>query len=60
MALHDPSLRALYDLKVIGAQFLSVSFLNSDRYLFNAIQTLCSHDGSCGMSRNVDEALKGF
>lgn len=37
MALHDPNLRALYDLKVRFMYWYSSRFLTSSRYSFNVI-----------------------
>lgn len=61
MALHDPTLRALYDLKVSGMSddpFMS-QYLGC-RCLSNVTQTLCLPDGSSETLKNVAEVLMAF
>ena len=58
LALHDPALRSLYDLKVCHIVVTAHKSPEKGyvRYLYNATRTLCLHDVSGETSRNVVEA----
>jgi hypothetical protein len=55
MALQDPTLRALYDLKVSACGGLLHVLIVKLRCLFNVIRILCLLDDSKEMSKNAQE-----
>jgi hypothetical protein len=55
MALHDPELRALYDLKVNACGSLVYHVIIKFRFSFNVIQILCLLDDFKEMSKNEEE-----
>ena len=63
LALHDPALRALYDLKVGRLICLRINFCFLRRFYrssCNAIPTSCLHAAYGVMSRNVDAVSTAF
>jgi hypothetical protein len=60
MALHNPELRELYDLKVSACGILVHDLIVKLRCSFNVIRILCLLDGSKEMSKNAEETLKAF
>lgn len=55
MALHDPELRALYDLKVSACENLVHHVMVKFRFSFNVIRILCLLDDFKEMSKNAEE-----